>query len=190
MAEIKNSLQLDKILEQAKTVGGASGAALTAERFLVSLIDAVTGASGIELSGDERQTIAALLERNLSDSDLSEVKARLLSRIGEKRSTGYLDSLYMQQCMYKARAAVKQAGGEQLTPALLLERIFAEPNDYLRRLMSDKAQSGAAQAGGGIRSRSDDVPIRRGGAAEDPDEPDPERDLDEEPTVTVAKLTE
>ncbi len=190
MAEIKNSLQLDKILEQAKTVGGASGAALTAERFLVSLIDAVTGASGIELSGDERQTIAALLERNLSDSDLSEVKARLLSRIGEKRSTGYLDSLYMQQCMYKARAAVKQAGGEQLTPALLLERIFAEPNDYLRRLMSDKAQSGAAQAGGGIRSRSDDVPIRRGGAAEDPDEPDPERDLDEDPKVTVAKLTE
>ena len=95
MAEINNSSVLDRILEYARSLGGASGAAMTAERFLLSLIDTVEGVSGVELSGAERSELSELLARNLSasGSDFSEIRAQLRSRIGEKRSTGYLDSL-------------------------------------------------------------------------------------------------
>ena len=196
MAEINNSSALDRILEYARSIGGSSGAAMTAERFLLSLIDTVEGVSGIEISGAERSELSDLLARNLaaSGSDFSEIRAQLRSRIGEKRSTGYLDSLYMQQCVYKAKTAAKEDGCEQLTPAILLRRIFVEPNDYIRSLMGDKADAGAQAVNtreggpnrlGGSRRREDG-----GRGASAPSEPEPARDPNEDPKVTVAKLTE
>ncbi|MBR4158026.1 MAG: AAA family ATPase, partial [Oscillospiraceae bacterium] len=208
MAEMTNSALLEKILAHARTLCGATEAAMTAERFLASVIEAVSGEFELELPVQDRTALRQLLRDSLSDTDaaFAGAKAKLLSRISENRSMGYLDSLYMQQRVYKAKETAKKDGLEELTPAVLLRSIFSEPNDYLRGLMNGAAGAEAKRgesSGGGRQSdgsgakRSDDTDSgdsKRGGDTDRGDakraDPEPRRDPNEDPKVTVAHLTE
>ncbi len=131
---MKNSTLLDKILDYAKTFDKKSKATLTAERYLVSVIEVVTGDTAIEISGEEKNKLLTLLQKNLSSDGLSIEKAKeiLLAHIDQKEESSYLEGIYIQQCSFKAKKIAKDRGKSELSPDILLECIFNEPNDFIK----------------------------------------------------------
>ena len=64
MAELKNSALLDSILNHARSLDGSSRT-MTAERFLLSVIDAINGGISVEIGDEESERLEALLRTRL-----------------------------------------------------------------------------------------------------------------------------
>ena len=143
MAELKNSALLDSILDHARSLDGSSRT-MTAERFIISVIDALNGDFSVEIGDEESDQLKALLRSRLVPDEPGFQKTRsiLEARIAEKNSASYLDGLYIQQCTYRAKETAKKNGLEELSPALLLECILGEPNAFLKNRLMPFSESG------------------------------------------------
>lgn len=140
MTDIKNNSLLDKLIEYAKSIEGGNNKTFTAERFVVSVIDFVTNSTDIDVNEEEKDTLLIQLITNipLTGFNFSEVKKLFMEHIENNKSASYIDGIYMQQHIYKAKEMAKEKGLEELTPEVLLESIFLDPNDFIKGILSSK----------------------------------------------------
>ncbi len=145
MTDIKNSVLLDKIIEYAKTVGEPIKEVLTAERYIVSVIDAVEGVYEIEISKEEKDLLIEMLRAHIpfASADFSNVKEHFMKYVFDNRDTPFMDSFYMQKCLYNAKSVAMKNGSEQLSADVLLSCIFDEPNTFISDYI--KKESGAGE---------------------------------------------
>ncbi len=201
MSEIKNSELLEKLIEYAKTYGGEDST-LTAERFLISVIDAVMGRTQIPVGEADRTGLFELMTGAFpQDIGFENLKKALTARIEEKKSSSFMDGLYIQGRILKAKDVAKENGMDLLGPDLLLKCIFEEPDAYLRPFITVGDNAGAGKA---VNTRIDPRSILKGAgeklerpAVETGKETQTEKPADEEtpsngenPKTMVVKLTE
>ena len=142
MVDMKNNPLLEKLIEHSKALGGSANATLTAERYVVSVIDFVTDPTTFDATEEDKRVLLNLLVMHMPFAGLefAEVKEHFLNHIENNKSTSYIDGIYMQQHMYKAKEAAKSKGLETLTPEVLLECIFSDPNDFIKEVLSTKSK--------------------------------------------------
>lgn len=192
MIEMKNSTLLDKIIEHAKSYGEDSSAGLTAERYLLSVIDTVSGATSIDIAENEKSKLRDILMNFFPKmQNLKEVKRLLNEHIEGKGKSTYMDALYMQQCMYKAKDIAKQKGQEQLSPELLLTYILDKPSDFIKTYVM-KSEKNAAEAAPSASEFAARVPETAAEKTEERQrkESDDDRGMKTFSKETVAALTE
>lgn len=133
MNEMKNSELLENIIEYAKSYGGTGTSTLTAERYLISVIDVVSGTTSIEINDEDKASLLTVLINSFpEDLGFEKIKKSLAAHIEEKKDSSYMDGLYIQQRMFKAKDAAKKNGMEQLSPDVLLKCILDDPDDYIK----------------------------------------------------------
>ncbi len=144
MADMKNDRLLEKLIEHSKTIGGMN-VAFTAERYIVSLIDFVSDSTQYDISEGEKGALAGMLTKLLPSAgeNYADIKNFILERVTGGNGD-FIDGIYMQQHIYKARERAKERGLEALTPGVLLESIVSDPSDFIKKVIAkgQKADSG------------------------------------------------
>lgn len=145
MSEIKNNPLLDTLITYSKGLGNDSNAALTAERYVVSVLTLILTPSAFQAKATERETLMEVLGNYLPlNTDwLATMKGYFLKRIESGGKTAYGDSIYMQQHLYKAKEAAKAKGQDTLSPEILLDCILADPNTFIKEVLTANGKSGA-----------------------------------------------
>ncbi len=201
MNEIKSSELLEKIIEYAKSYGDNVASILTAERYLLSVIDVVSGASSIDINDDDKTKLLDVMNDFFpEDIGFENIKRSLTEYIRTKKDSSYIDSLYIQQLIFKAKDAVRKSGSDRLDPDLLLKYILSEPDDFIKSNVMKYAKSGSGigeESAVGETTLLSDQEMRLDGALDRKGE---EGQLEEttecaetpkeSPKTTVAKITE
>ncbi len=155
MAAMENSALLERILEYAKSFDQKGTATLTAERYLVTVIEVVAGNTPIEISDEDKEKLMSVLLDKLPSDDVGFAKAKkaLMSHIAGRSDSSFLDGLYIQQRSFKAREIAQSRGQDKLSPDILLECILNEPDDFIKKCIFDGGDAspgkGAAPASAG-----------------------------------------
>ncbi|MBE6688278.1 MAG: AAA family ATPase [Ruminococcaceae bacterium] len=129
MAEIKNSALLDSLLSYSKFIGNNTLGILTVERFLLAVIKTVQESTGTK----ETAIITIFKEIFIKNGIDMDVASDILNEyVSDPKSTGFLDELYMKRKLKEATEKAVEKKHPCLTPELLLEVIFAVPNERIR----------------------------------------------------------
>lgn len=138
MADVKNNPLLNKLIEHAKALNIGSNSTFTAEKYVVSVIDFVTDPDAFELTDEEKNSLLGQLQANIpfKKIDLDEVKKQFMEHIGSNKTYSYVDGIYMQRHLFKAKETAKSKGLEELSPEILLESIFSDPNEFIKGVLS------------------------------------------------------
>ena len=199
--EIKNSELLENIIEYAKAYGGKGGSTLTAERYLISVIDVVSGTTSIEVDDDAKNKLMKMLI-NVFPDDLGfeRIKKSLTEHIGSKKDASYIDGLYIQRRMFVAKDAAKKNGLDSLGPDLLLECILEDPDDYIKSQIVRSGKSDTEEpenVDSGVKDLMEEIEKKIDALFEVNDKEEHEDETDEikrapkvNPKLSVAKLTE
>lgn len=129
MAEMKNSAVLDRVFERAKTVDQKINPAMTAERFLIALVDEI---NNVEDPNVELKEVKKIVDEH--KIDLVATRQILMEHISGN-SMAFLDGIYMQKIMYEAKALAEQKGEKELSTGLLLSCILADPSDAVKKVL-------------------------------------------------------
>lgn len=142
MIDMKNNPLLDRLIEHSKSIGESVKATFTAERFVVSVIDFVSDPDTFELDKTDKKTLSELLAKYLPFAELgfTDVKGHFMDYIGGVK-TSYIDGIYIQQHIYKAKETAKAKGLDLLTPDILLECIFSDPSSFIKEMIASNSQS-------------------------------------------------
>ena len=201
MSEIKNSRLLEDIIQYAKTYGCNTPSTLTAERFLLSVIDVIFGKAPVSIGDTERSKLVDILTDSFpEDYCFENIKKSLETNIAEKKESSFI---YIQQRIYEAKGVAKKNGMDELPPELLLTCILGTPNDFLK---ANIKSHGNNVAGSTEKVTVDTASWLKPDAEKDPVLPrdatrinerkneekqaETEPEDKEDPRVTVAKLTE
>ncbi len=127
MAVMKNSEFLDRVLEKAKSIGPEENKSITAERFIVAVIDMVQNI-------DEIISDAGLCKSLLGDGDFSLVKPReeLIRHINSDTGLSFSSILYWQNIIMKARENSVKCDFQMLDANIVLVHIFKQPNNIIK----------------------------------------------------------
>ena len=145
MADVKYTPQLSEMMEHAKQLGRRSGAQVTAERYLLTVLELLDGS----FSTEAPQSFDRFVKMAAQDSlDLSAMKDALLTYINEGKPS-FMDSMYLQQKLIEAKAKAVMNSQPELTAEMLLDCILADPSEEIRRCMSEHSaqEDGAEQEG-------------------------------------------
>lgn len=144
MADIKNSIRLNALIKYAKELGDQKSSVVTAERYLVSVIDAMLGL--VDLGEGSMTDIATIIKQY--GIDPGQARDALIGHINKKPSALYLDDLYMKKKLKEASDKAEKALSEELTPEMLLECILADPSSAISGCISaDKTESAGNMSG-------------------------------------------
>lgn len=132
MKEITNSNLLKMVLENASNIGNKSGASVTAERFLVAVIDLTEkyGAMGKD------STFVKLI--NGVDVEYDIMREILLKYINRETVSEINDIIFMQKIMKMAKQKVISRDGELITVSDVVECIFADPTTTIKQCFAGK----------------------------------------------------
>lgn len=160
MAEIKNNLLLDKLFEHAKNLSGSANATLTVEKYVVSAIDFIMYPDNFSLTGADIDSLMTSIITNMpfEQSDLYEVRSQFMEHIENNKTPYYVDGISMQRYLYKAKELARSKGSEELTPGLLLESIFSDPNDFIKGIMGSSSNSEFVSPDSEFPDPMEDVP--------------------------------
>ena len=136
MTEAKFTPALETLVRYAKNIGDSKNAPLTAERFLVAVIDAL---------GDMRQiadltVVSAISQIRATGVDMAKMRQDLAVYIKGNVSMAFLGDLHMKRVLAKA----SEATGGAIDPSTLTRCILADPTDAIRKALG--------QAGGNVQS--------------------------------------
>ena len=129
MANVVNNALLDSIITYAVSIGDGNGFLLTAEKFLVSVIDVVNGDAPFEVSQEDKEILKEALLKYLpkSENTLEESRKVLIDYIKSGKET---DSLFFYNCIRIAQKSTEDAGKNELMPVTLLECINSNSEDF------------------------------------------------------------
>lgn len=139
MLDTKITKGLEKIIEYAKSIDGKAADSFTAEGLIVSAIEAVSGKVDIAADSDETEKMRSVLIKYSASVHLDpdRLKAVLMCHINDGRETDFFNgTFYVQLCIQQAMLVVKERGQEELSADVLLEYIFNNPNDYLKKVLN------------------------------------------------------
>lgn len=159
MIEMKNSALLEKILEYAKGIGDSYKATMTAERYLLAVIDYVVGEFVIDVEDVSfEKTIDILLDKVFDSPDFKKTRKDLLAFIKKSTDSSYVDAVFFQQSTYKAMQMAKKAGLEELSPEILLQCILNEPDDFIKNHIcnSKKTEQPVEEGNQGLFAEDDE----------------------------------
>ena len=167
--DMNNSSALEKLLDYAKSFDNRSNVTLTAERFLLAVIDSLAGVVTVPLEERERIALEGVLQTSLPTDSLpfSATRVRLLDHITDSSGASYLDGIYLQQRSYQAKNLAQQRKLEEVTPALLLECIFKEPDGFLKTVMSQGEGENGGSSLADLLSQMEGDRKRAAGAADE-----------------------
>lgn len=184
MEEIKNSSLLDEIISHAK----GEKPTLTAEALLLTSIRAAMG----ELKFDGEKVSDELVEVIGSIGADPAKLADELRAYTEERKPTFTDSLYMQSKMLDAKGLVRNAGGELLTPEIVIKCILGSPSSGIKTCIEKAAAASAGGNGGAGQEDSFDfskVFRQTGGEDAASEEAEPEVHDAASAKTKVAELT-
>lgn len=138
MNEYKPSALLDKLIAHAKIIGGSADAKLTAERFVVAVMDAMDQTLRLE-EGESIHKAAKIVRSQWVD--IEKGKLFLLDYIGNNSPGTYLDDLYMKKQFFAALELAKQGSGQEVTPEMVMCTIVEQPSDAILGSMRASAKS-------------------------------------------------
>lgn len=131
---IKNSDLLNKLIEYGKKLGNGNHSPMTADRYVVAIIDTVIGTSGIDINLNDLGTLSSLLEKVFKDSGdgYKETRSAFEKHITEKQSE--MDGWSFQQAMLTARKLVESnnINKEILNAYVLFEYLIISPSGLLK----------------------------------------------------------
>ena len=166
MPNLQNTDLLDNLLHYALRLGGQEALTVTAERFLLAVIDVLQGRTPFEATPKERENLIRLMDAYPPIRILGVHDVRTILTAGLDTSDPRESAAYMCERLDAARQAAAAGGMDALTAELLLAAILEHPSDFLR-MVSEKAE--AKGAGTSFRSRKGtdpaegDEPIGRPG---------------------------
>ncbi len=142
MAEITNSELLKRLMEYASKYGDNEDGSFTAERYLVTVVDVLTGLTQIEISDEQRIKLYELMRNSFpSDALFGKLKSSLVEHIKNGNAPSYLDSIYIQQQMFKAKQTAEKEELDEIGPDILLDCILNDPTDVIKPLIETSASS-------------------------------------------------
>lgn len=130
MSEIKNSTILEKLLQNAKTFGEKINPTLTAERFILAVIDATVNADG-----EDKEIIRAKKVFEAHKIDLLKAKEKMTEYIDGNNESSFVDGLYLQRKMYEAKNLSAKKGDAELTVDNLLACVFEDPSESIKSIL-------------------------------------------------------
>lgn len=133
MSEIKNSIILEKVFEHAKELNQKINPVLTAERFFVSLIDIIMN-TGDDI--EEFNEVKSIVDK--IKIDLVATRKVLLEHVNKNNDMAFMDGIYMQKKMYEAKTLAEEMKKKEVTPALLLTCILADPSEPIKNILIDE----------------------------------------------------
>lgn len=150
MTDFQYNRILALLLDNAKKLGDTQNEAVTAERFIVAVIDFVSGKEGSENDQEQRLELMTILSNNLpfSSDKFTDVKADLLVHINDKTAKSFIDSIYMQQQIKRARDLALKNNQNELFAHTLLKSIFENPNEFIKGYLdarNDRAKREAVE---------------------------------------------
>lgn len=135
------SKYLEDVLEYSKRIGSKKNSPITAERFIVSIIEKSIGTPQ-KAKNDEQIKTEALLNAFMPDWD--KAKNILMGYIDKENSVSFMDDLYMKKRLREAKGTA-----ENVSADILLECITKEPSEILKTVFNaePKRNAGAAPFG-------------------------------------------
>ncbi|MBE6974157.1 MAG: AAA family ATPase [Ruminococcaceae bacterium] len=150
---VQNDQLLNKIVEHARQVGSKKNYPLTAERYLVALVDVLDGSYPLE--GADLEAVQKIF-RDIG-VDVHRLKRLLLGHIEGGRSMVYLDDLYMKKKMSEAQQKAAAAAQPYLTAEVLLRCILEDPTDAIRDSVKEAVASASKPADSGNGAPADNA---------------------------------
>ncbi len=139
MTEPKYTSTLEQLIQYAKSIGDTPNVPFTAERYLIAIIDLIEGEFSIE--GYPISSKCNLRGIMGDDLDLFGVKSDLLGYISAKKSSSFLDDLYMKKRLADAQSKAKENGVNEITPELLLMCIMENPSEVIKGCLQHRKDS-------------------------------------------------
>ena len=153
MGIIKNSVLLDELINEAKSIGKLSVAPFTAERFIVAAIDKLDEIDP-QLRTDELQLLEAMLKEAFGDT--RKAKEELMLYINDDKTSFFLDDLYMKKKMRELSSCTAEAGNDERDCPGLLALILQDPSKTIENAMEKLNSDGTPLSGVGNVGVSDE----------------------------------
>lgn len=131
MAEIKNSVLFDQIMNDARKIEITDRELFTVERFAVAVIDAVNReivASDMELSALNKVV-------RKSFGDLDDAREALMEYIRRDTHDYYGEETYMFRKFNEAKRVAAQTGSNEVDTVIVLLCVLHDPNETIRKLL-------------------------------------------------------
>lgn len=141
MSNLQFNKTLVMLLENAKKVGEKQSEHASAERFIVAVIDFVACGNFGDDDRDQAKELLTILADNLpfSSEDFADVKKVFLSHINEKPTLSYMDIVYMNLKISKARELALKHQQKELQAQTVLKGIFDDPNEFIKTYLSSRS---------------------------------------------------
>lgn len=138
MKNINMSESLKTLLNRAKRIGNATTEFATVEQFVVAACEAAlrNPASGVDENVQKNLAHRFILHRLSYSGVLDQLLGFFYSQAEYSDADKHMDELYMQEKMDRAKVLVKQNGGTELTPEVLLDCILDEPTEKFLSLLT------------------------------------------------------
>ena len=143
MSEMKTSEILSRLLAASKEIGNIKNPPVTAERFLVAIIDELNTDDPASLDG-EILAAGDVLKKNIGD--LNTAKEALMAYICRENSAIFLDDLYMKKKLQEAAGTVAQVGMDEVDAVTLAISIAKDPSDAIKSVFNAGAAKEAPKA--------------------------------------------
>ena len=142
MTEIKTSKLLSILIEEAKEIGDKRNPPLTAERFVVAIINKIS-APVSEVAGQDIDTELLVLGNTIKDcfEDLNKTKDALMEYICQENNTSFLDDLYMKKKMQEAVSISAEVKADALDTIALLLCITEDPSNAIKPMINKSAKT-------------------------------------------------
>ena len=127
MAELNYSALLMELIENAKKIGSRPNSLLTAERFVVAVIDFVA-AGGKDCV--EAMVLRDILKKRMEDPEAA--REKLMAYIEQSGRSAFLDDLYMKKRMMAAYAFAVDRELDEVDAICMLAQLIEEPSDTLK----------------------------------------------------------
>ncbi|MBQ8058120.1 MAG: AAA family ATPase [Ruminococcus sp.] len=138
---IKNNGLLDAIIEYAKTLN--DNPSVNDSKFLLAVIDTVTGEAGITIDPDSLVSLSEYLNKLFPNrtNKYANVREAIVNHIKSDGSDTPLDSIIYQKNVYMARASAQSDGDSELSTLKLLETITKSPQGFIADYLSANGNS-------------------------------------------------
>ena len=134
---IQHDAFLTTLIARAKAVDGSESGPLTAERYMVAVIDTVTKPDG---SDDLNRVMALRTMLRKVCPDMDQLRSHLLGYINDPSTVAYLDEFYMKKRMAEAENRAMQVPNPVLSAELVLECLLNNPTPTIRKLLDAAAK--------------------------------------------------
>ena len=146
MQEIKNSILLEKLLDNAKELKAGKKGTLTAERFMLAVFDFILGKVSVE-EMPAQKTLSDVVSKNTIK--LTEFRDYLLDYVSKQDKVSITDNIYIQNKILELKFSSKDKSVKEITPEMLLESILRDPtktiSEFITNEKGEKSQTEDAE---------------------------------------------